>query len=59
MSKEEKQSSGSSVLLPVDTAKQLNVIGKFRRDNKIFDWTQPKILIDLIEKEYKRVTKKL
>lgn len=58
MSKEETKQKRSSVSLPGETAEQLNVICRYRRSKKIFDCTQPKVLIDLINKEYKKVTKK-
>ena len=57
MASEEKKLTRSSICIPGDSAKKLKAIGDHRRDNKIFDWTQPKILIELIDKEFKRINK--
>ena len=57
MELEEKNEKRSSISIPGDSAKKLKAIGDYRRGNKIFDWTQPKVLIELIDKEFKRITK--
>ena len=47
----------SSICIPGDTANKLNEIGEFRKSNKVFGSTQPLIIIDLVDKEYKRINK--
>ena len=55
---EEKKPKRSSVAIPGESVLKLNEISKHLRDNKVFDCNQPQIIINLIDKEYKRIFKK-
>ena len=55
---EEKKPKRSSVSIPGESILKLNEISKHLRANKVFDCNQPQIIINLIDKEYRRIFKK-